>query len=85
MHTSRKRWRKGAPKQEDEGRRTVIDDTDAVTLDEAEARGDLRKVGDQLERIESRLQKTRYGILKSIELTGLAIVVLLALILWRIW
>ena len=63
----------------------MIDDTDAVTVEEAEARGDLRKIGDMLERLESRLQNTRYSIAKSIELIGLAIVVLLALISWRIW
>ena len=63
----------------------MSDDSDAVTLQEVEARGDLRRVGDRLERIESRLQNTRYDVAKSIELIGLAIVVLLALILWRIW
>jgi len=63
----------------------LMDDTDAVTVDEVEARSELRKVGDRLERIESRFRNTRYDIAKSIELIGLAIVVLLALILWRIW
>ena len=62
-----------------------MEDPDAVTLEEVEARGDLRRLGDMLERIESRLQNSRYGVAKSIELIGLAIVVLLALILWRLW
>ncbi|HVP87805.1 MAG TPA: hypothetical protein VMU79_06990 [Casimicrobiaceae bacterium] len=63
----------------------MIDNTDAVTVEEVEARSELRKVGDGLERIESRLRNTRYDISKSLELIGLSIVVLLALILWRIW
>jgi hypothetical protein len=62
-----------------------MDDTDALTVGELEARVDLRRVGDRLERLESRLQNTRYDVAKSVELIGLAIVVLLALILWRIW
>jgi len=62
-----------------------MDETDAVTVEEVETRGDLRRVGDMLERIESRLQNVRYDVAKSIELIGLAIIVLLALILWRIW
>jgi hypothetical protein len=57
-------------------------DPDELILEEAERRADPRRVGDVLERIEWRLQ---YGGLLGLKVIGWIIVVLLALILWRIW
>jgi len=60
-------------------------DPDELMLEEAERRADPRRVGDTLERIEWRLQYGEYGGLLGIKLIGGIIVVLLALILWRLW
>lgn len=60
-------------------------DPDEFMLEEAESRADPRRVGDVLERIEWRLQYGEFGGLLSLKLIGWIIIVLLALILWRLW
>lgn len=60
-------------------------DPDELMLEEAERRADPRRVSDVLERIEWRLQYGEYGGLLGLKVIGWILVVLLALILWRLW
>jgi hypothetical protein len=59
----------------------MTDDPDELRYEQAIARKDPMRVPDSLERIDWRLQ---YGI-PELKLIGWIIVVLLALILWRVW
>ena len=63
-------------------------DPDELMLEDDERREDPRRVGDVLERIEWRLWRLQYGEyggLLRLKVVGWIIVVLLALILWRLW
>ena len=64
---------------------TLSSDPDERQLEEAETRADPRRVGDILERIEWRLQYGEVGVPASFKFIGCVIMILLALILWRIW
>ena len=63
----------------------MSDDPDEYLAEEAERRIDPGRVGDLLEQIEWRLMYGKIGGLFSLKLAIWIIVVLLALILWRIW
>jgi hypothetical protein len=59
----------------------MTDDPDEYLMEQSIARKNPARVGDNLERIDWRLQ---YGI-PELKFIGWVIVVLLALILWRVW
>jgi len=60
-------------------------DPDEASLADAERRADPKRTGDILERVEWRLQYGECAAPPGLKVIGWLIVILLALILWRVW